>query len=441
MKLPLFLGRASHLFECTPPAPAARRARRACPELPAPALVLVVMFAVACSPAGPNGAAHGFSVTSEDGVEVALTTGGPRHEGEIFAYERTLVIRPDPAIAESVMYSPYWMAMAEDGRIFVGDMGDRQVVVFSAEGEYLYRIGRRGQGPGEFQRVTFVDVDGDVLWVTDGYRNHAFELDGTFIETFALPTAALGLMRDGRWWRLPDGRGVIFNLEERYDRFSETRAEMHVIGPEGEPRASIVTPWVVNGEFLLEEDGSRGEWLQHYFAGRPWGDFSRRFGFRLVNPLEPEVRVYDDEGALVGRLRVELPPEPVTDEDRARVMEQLDDAVRRAEAGETGYQESRGYRLQRDNPRFADPKHYWSRPIVDDKGFVWLSIDHVRDLPEGSYRWAVFSPEGEYLGQTTTPGWPQPQRGHLLIRWEDPESGEVFPVVYRIRSMVEGVEY
>lgn len=156
-------------------------------------------------------------------------------------------------------------------------------------------------------------------------------------------------MNDGRWWKLPDGRGVIFNLEERYDRYSETRAEMHVIGPEGEPGASVMTPWVINGEFLLREDGSRGEWLQHYFAGRPWGDFSRSFGFVLVNPLEPEVRVYDDEGKLRRRFRVEMPPQPVTAEDRAWVTEQLDELVRRVEAGdgEARYRDLEGPRRQR----------------------------------------------------------------------------------------------
>lgn len=92
-------------------------------------------------------------------------------------------------------------------------------------------------------------------------------------------------------------------------------------------------------------------------------------------------------------------------------------------------------------PRFRDPKAYWDRPVVDDKGFtrIWLHLE--RGLPKDHWRGVVFSPEDEYLGRTTTPGWPQPQRGDMLTVREDPESDKNFPVVYRIRPAVDSLEH
>ncbi len=101
------------------------------------ALVAATVVPAGCELAGPPPTTHGFTVSVEDGVEIALTTGGPKYEGEIFEYERVADLRPDPDVEESFMYSPQWMTSSADGRIFVGDMGDAQVVVFSAEGEYL----------------------------------------------------------------------------------------------------------------------------------------------------------------------------------------------------------------------------------------------------------------------------------------------------------------
>lgn len=391
-----------------------------------------LLLVAACSSGEPPAATHQFAVTMEDGVEVALTTGGAKYQGEIFEYEQIVVLRPDPGVEESFLFSPQWMTTSEDGRIFVGDMGDRQVVVFSAAGEYLYRIGREGEGPGEFQSVLFVDIADDVLWVTEPFRHHAFELDGTFIETVSLPLAARSLMRDGRWWRLDDGRFVILNIRLRDIERGEAGAEMLVVDADGEVEAHVATPTMVYTEYLEQPtEGSRPVPLTLHFAARPWGDFAPEYGFVLIYPPEPEVLVYDIDGTLKRRLRVDLPPQPVTDEDRARVKARLDAAVRQAEQG--GFELNGEFaRVRRANPRYADPKHYWSRPIIDDRGFLWLLKADVRDPVDPTYRYDIFSPEGEYLGETTPPGPSQPSHGKLLTMWEDPETGEEYPVVYRV---------
>jgi hypothetical protein len=156
----------------------------------------------------------------------------------------------------------------------------------------------------------------------------------------------------------------------------------------------------------------------------------------MTSGVEPVIDVYGLNGDLVRRIRIDLPPQPVADEDRAWALAQLEDDLRRAQ----GDSAIRTARIRRNNPRFVDPKGYWRRLEVDTWGFIWLSPVADRDELAGKRRMLVLSPEGEYLGQTLAPIG-NPSRGHMLGTEEDPASGESLPVVYRIRPAVDGIEY
>jgi hypothetical protein len=55
------------------------------------------------------------------------------------------------------------------GRIFVSDAEEHVVRVYSPAGVHLFNIGRRGQGPGEFEGPTYMAFDTrGRLWVRDG---------------------------------------------------------------------------------------------------------------------------------------------------------------------------------------------------------------------------------------------------------------------------------
>jgi len=64
-----------------------------------------------------------------------------------------------------VLFKPYYLATAPDGRIVVFDAGDMQIRAFSTAGEELWHVGRKGHGSNEFSDAEdrHVDPDGDVL--------------------------------------------------------------------------------------------------------------------------------------------------------------------------------------------------------------------------------------------------------------------------------------
>jgi len=92
------------------------------------------------------------------------------------------------------IFKPASVAVERDGsRIYAVDIGGPQselhrVRAYNAKtGEFLFDIGRRGDGPGEFNLPRDVAIGSDgKIYVVDGgnFRIQIFDHDGKFIKTF-----------------------------------------------------------------------------------------------------------------------------------------------------------------------------------------------------------------------------------------------------------------
>ena len=80
-----------------------------------------------------------------------------------------------------------------DGNIYVYDMVDAYIKVYSPEGKYLRRMGGEGQGPGEIKRaggVRFGFMPDNKLYFTEYFNGHRWitlmELSGNFYKTIKI---------------------------------------------------------------------------------------------------------------------------------------------------------------------------------------------------------------------------------------------------------------
>jgi hypothetical protein len=86
------------------------------------------------------------------------------------------------------LYRP--VDMASDGDcLFVLDMDDDNIKVFSKEGSFRYAFGRKGQGPGEFHRPGGLDIHGSHIFIADSGNRRIQVVDrkGGYLAGFKVP--------------------------------------------------------------------------------------------------------------------------------------------------------------------------------------------------------------------------------------------------------------
>lgn len=77
------------------------------------------------------------------------------------------------------------VVISEDGRLFVSQYQDRNILFIGTNGEIVREIGRAGEGPGEFSFLSSIGLLGDTLFASDRTlgRVSFFDTDGKLLET------------------------------------------------------------------------------------------------------------------------------------------------------------------------------------------------------------------------------------------------------------------
>jgi len=408
-------------------------------------LVLTICILLcACSGSGSGAPAHRFRTYSEGGITIAENDGGPKYPGEIFRYEKVLELRADPAVEGSLLFQPWEISRDRDGNIYVEDEGDMSIVMFDAEGKFQRRFGREGHGPGEFRRMDLPRIAGDLLYVFDSRQNRItrFRRSGELVDVLPVPASlspglvfynvlAVILARDER-------RIIIRQLMGRGGTEGTMGKETIVLSAANDTLWSVATP-MVTSSFVTRYENSMGISLIPYgvipsIACHP------EFGIFVSDGEQPVVQRYTIDGERDLEVSFLLEREAVTATEKAAVQRTYTDAIEDARDRSRGFAEA-----QREALIIADRKPLWTDVVVDDAGYLWLlqseSFNEIKAAGGSLFR--VVSPEGEYLGDSRGPNAVSNasiSQGCICFLVEE-ESGEMIPVLYRIRSNVEGLVY
>jgi hypothetical protein len=402
--------------------------------------ILITALLTACSSqAGMD--AHVFDVQDEDGVTVAVTSGGPKYSIELFTYEKELVLDTNQG-TDALLYRPNQFMADATGTMYINDTGLASILVFDADGRYTHQIGRKGFGPGEatYWRIQLIE-DGIIqLYGEKERRTTRFRTDGTLLDLATLPSS-VDLIGNTSFIILPDSRRLILTNTASAGKAPLNRRWGAVIFSAGwDTIGAVHTPWTRMAT-MIEGMSGKASFLPVpiAFGPQPTVLYHPAHGIILSPSEQPELQIYDLDGRLTRRIIIDREPEPVTETDREGYRQAL---LQRMDPSDTAT--LRMNEVVAEQSEYAAVKAYWGPAEVDDAGYLWLDTTLLPDAQEaGSHTFIVLSPEGEFLGTTTRPYRPNTSisRGRMYVLEEDPETGEILPTVYRITPAVRGLNY
>jgi len=158
--------------------------------------ILLLIFAFfmifgACEQKGKKETIPEYPVSIEfvDGVKTVRNPAFPK-DG-VFKYEfvEEFSIGEGDEYTEVVLNSPIHLQLDSQGLIYVMDWGDTNIKVFDQSGKQVRTIGKKGQGPGEFDTPAYFKIgQNDRIVLLDG-RQHRISIlntDGSYVSGFRL---------------------------------------------------------------------------------------------------------------------------------------------------------------------------------------------------------------------------------------------------------------
>jgi len=396
---------------------------------------LLMSSVVACT-GGADNPEHELTVVMEGEVRITANRGGPRFSGELFFYEEELVLRQDEEEPESLLGSPRQFFTDGHGMYFVEDGRNCRIAVFDASGRYKRSIGRRGNGPGEFSQFGWsLRGYSDGVLTTYDYiqrRTTRFGTDGSILDIIPAPNAVRG-SSDVTY--LPDEQFYVVALvhHTEAENIASVGVRFLTISTDGDTLGSAATPTTPTQYLTIipwVDPLNQRMWMSMPFTSWPSAHYVPGRGVMMTTGGEPTLWWYRLDGTLMEKTTLDLPPRPVTQQERNRELQELDALIERSEGRARDAAVIRRRAIQ-----FPEEKACWYSVLVDDRGFIWLEIpesNEEKEVAGGGVPFRLLSPEGEYLGNTRAPVTGRVMSGRLLGFRRDPETDERTPVVWQL---------
>lgn len=167
----------------------------------------LILIISGCSPQDPELSAdaeeaYPYRVEKVDGVRFISNPESPWKGRVEYDAEELASIGVEAGEDGYMLNRPFDIKVDAEGRIFVMDWGDTNIRVYDPEGLHLRTIGRKGQGPGEFDTPCYFDIGPDGhLYLMDGrnQRVTVFTAEGEHVKDFRVKGFFSGMACD------PDG--------------------------------------------------------------------------------------------------------------------------------------------------------------------------------------------------------------------------------------------
>lgn len=281
------------------------------------------------------------------------------------------------------------------GNVYVGDRSG-QLVVFAADGSILRKLGRKGQGPGEFDYIQGVRVlPGDSVYAFDsGLQRVTVFGPGSTRPAYSVNVGSNSMLFP--YWTGP--------LPSKGRMFAVYRAAFTDDDWDGKPRNRKEVLRILNadGSIRMDSVSASDEAEVLFFHGQVSGVTYNPFGRETVYALGGddhlytawtgtlEISVYSPDGRRVRTIRPAIIPRarPITGRDRDSLVAALAKNIPAAQVRRTLAEIG------------SDSWPLFREIVVDDARNVWLGLLGKHGEP---VHWAAFDQAGAQVASMDLP--------------------------------------
>jgi hypothetical protein len=354
-------------------------------------------------------------IKNENGVKVIRNPPDPVYGDIYIELEENLSIGNEN-IENYDIYKVKGIQVDGDGNIYVLDSGNCRIQIYDKNGQYLLTLGRKGQGPGEFNNPSAIHLDKkNNLYVRDSYKMHIFNKKRQYERsiTFFENIGQFGINKDGNIL------AEVFSRPTRENMFQE----IALISPEGKKLKTIFSrplerfnklkgiitlgnPYTHRLHFCLlnEEFGIYG--------------FSSEYKLFMINP----------SGDIEYIIENMEPPEPLTQKEKDEIIRSRWEGVRSG-----GQKFSKGE--IKKSLKFPEYKSFFNKLIIDDLSRIYVGRIKSRLDNDKNLSFDLYNKDGYFLHKIKI-GIPPVviKNGYIYSLSIDRETGYIKIKRYRIKN-------
>jgi hypothetical protein len=356
-------------------------------------------------------------VRDSAGIEIVESTRPRWNEDEAWtlAARPLFTIEASDGSQQDRLLDPVSIDVDPRGRIVIGDgnrAGWHAILVYDSLGQFLFKAGGPGEGPGEFGQLWWASsYRGDSIVAFDmvGKRLRVFDPEGRYVRQVELPTLLSP----------PEARGVpsyVPGMDAVY-------ADGHILAyPPGalETSGGVGPAWFSHVLLRLSPEGASWDSLGVFEIIEAYWDGTRRqqlwYGGLAVTAAGTnelyfgrgtafEIERYDESGRLTRIARRARQARPVTESDKQMIQEWYLEMVGSSSEGSAEVVER--VRQSFASAHFAETLPPYSHMLLDDDGNLWVEefrwYGVERPPTQLPATWSVFDPAGIWLGNVEMP--------------------------------------
>lgn len=358
-------------------------------------------------------------IEEEDGVKVLKNPKEPYYGELVLDLEEDLTIgREDND--NFLFFQVRDITLDSENNIYILDSGNYRIQKFDTKGIYIQTIGKKGQGPGEFENPLSLYFDEkENLYVLDGRQIKIFSTLGEFKKSIPLETSIVDFSVN------TEG-----DFLARINPSQERKEAIVRIDTEGKITKRIAEYSDV--EPAVRKGSRSGSYIifTAFHSYTPHVCFSPIDGETIAYgfPLKYEFYLADNEGNLRLRIQKDETTFPINEKEKNKIIKDLEESI-----STRGRKWPKG--VLEDACKFPSHRPFFKKILIDEK--IRLYLVRVVSVFEEADKVIidVFDKNGYYLYKIQTPINPEIIRaGYLYELFSSEDTGEEKIRRYKINN-------